>query len=133
MSILENRPTEIQNCLECIKVVSIIVDFRINGTRQTGAVTNRTYRGSASVSLFLEFTIIKCQQNLATQNRRLLSFIRLCLRRGRHGGGKAYHRVYRKSLNVLRPHLHRERVKMLPRVLFPALLGSSEFRLEFQQ
>ena len=34
-----------------------MVDFRINGTRQTGAVRNHPYRGSESVYLFLSFTI----------------------------------------------------------------------------
>ena len=35
-----------------------IVDLRINETRQTGAVFNRTYRaGGECVHLFLEFTI----------------------------------------------------------------------------
>ena len=35
----------------------VIVDLRINETLQTGAVSHRTYRGCASVSLFLDFTI----------------------------------------------------------------------------
>ena len=32
------------------RVTETIVDFRINGTRQTGAVENRTYRGAKEVT-----------------------------------------------------------------------------------
>ena len=42
----------------CLPSTVIIVDIRINETLQTGAVRNRTYRGCASVPLFLDFTII---------------------------------------------------------------------------
>ena len=40
-----------------VKKPKIIVDIRINETLHTRAVRNRTYRGCASVSLFLDFTI----------------------------------------------------------------------------
>ena len=58
----------------------IIVDIRINETLQPGAVSNRTYRGCASVSLFLDFTIIQMRFALSTllytpqlQNRSLVA------------------------------------------------------------
>ena len=43
--------------LERVSPAQSIVDFRISGTRQTGAVTNRTYRGAQVFLYFFEFTI----------------------------------------------------------------------------
>ena len=44
--------------------VFIIVDLRINETRQTGAVTNRTYRGDAM--LFVSFLSVSRQTGAVT-------------------------------------------------------------------
>ena len=47
--------------------VNVIVDLRISGTLQTGAVGNRTYRAGESVYLFLEFTITAIRLDMRSE------------------------------------------------------------------